>query len=86
MARVVVTGAAGFVGSRLAERLLCGGHEVGGVDAFTRFYARCAKERTVALLRAAPGVQLRERNNVRATEALLRAAAWADVRRVVLAS
>jgi nucleoside-diphosphate-sugar epimerase len=32
--RIVVTGAAGFIGHRLAGRLLAGGHEVVGVDCF----------------------------------------------------
>jgi UDP-glucose 4-epimerase len=36
--RYVVTGAAGFVGSHLAETLLADGHEVLGVDAFTDYY------------------------------------------------
>jgi len=36
--RYVVTGAAGFVGSHLAERLLADGHEVLGVDSFTDYY------------------------------------------------
>jgi nucleoside-diphosphate-sugar epimerase len=34
----VVTGAAGFIGSHLAEALAASGHEVAGVDAFTDFY------------------------------------------------
>ena len=34
----MVTGAAGFIGSHLAEALSADGHEVGGVDAFTDYY------------------------------------------------
>jgi nucleoside-diphosphate-sugar epimerase len=42
--KVVVTGAAGFIGSHLAESLLADGHDVTGVDAFTDYYPRAAKE------------------------------------------
>jgi nucleoside-diphosphate-sugar epimerase len=42
--RVVVTGAAGFIGSHLCDRLLADGHEVVGIDSFTDFYARDLKE------------------------------------------
>ena len=45
--KVVVTGAAGFIGSHLAERLLADGHEVTGVDCFTDYYARALKERNL---------------------------------------
>ena len=48
--KVVVTGAAGFVGSHLAERLLADGHEVTGVDCFTDYYPRPVKERNLARL------------------------------------
>ena len=58
--RVVVTGAAGFLGSHLCERLLAAGHEVLGVDAFTRFYHRALKEANLAELRRARGFALRE--------------------------
>ena len=45
--RVVVTGAAGFIGSHLCERLLADGHEVVGVDSFTDYYDRARKERNL---------------------------------------
>ena len=38
MALVLVTGAAGFLGSRLSERLLARGHQVTGVDCLTDSY------------------------------------------------
>jgi UDP-glucuronate 4-epimerase len=57
-----VTGAAGFVGSHLCDELVARGHEVAGIDAFTRFYARELKERNVAALRRSPGFVLHERN------------------------
>jgi UDP-glucuronate 4-epimerase len=60
--RIGVTGAAGFLGSHVCERLLAGGHEVLGVDAFTRFYSRELKEANVAGLRRAPGFELAECN------------------------
>jgi len=42
--RYVVTGAAGFIGSHLAEALITAGHEVVGVDCFTDYYAPAEKE------------------------------------------
>lgn len=49
--KVVVTGAAGFIGSHLAERLLEDGCDVVGIDAFVDFYPREAKERNLARAR-----------------------------------
>ena len=42
--RYLVTGAAGFIGSHLAEALLAAGHEVAGLDAFTDYYDPALKE------------------------------------------
>ena len=43
--RYVVTGAAGFIGSHLADALLADGHDVVGVDCFTDYYDVAEKER-----------------------------------------
>ena len=53
-ARVVVTGAAGFIGSHLCERLLALGHQVVGIDSFTDYYSRSRKEENIAGLRSSP--------------------------------
>jgi UDP-glucuronate 4-epimerase len=42
--RYVVTGAAGFIGSHLAEALLADGHDVYAVDCFTDYYDPAEKE------------------------------------------
>jgi len=42
--RYVVTGAAGFIGSHLAEALVASGHEVTGVDCFNDYYDPALKE------------------------------------------
>jgi len=49
--KALVTGAAGFVGSTLAERLVDTGADVVGIDCFTDFYPRPLKERNLAGLR-----------------------------------
>ena len=58
--RALVTGAAGFVGSHLAEALLARGDTVVGVDCFTPYYARSDKERNVAAAVACDGFELVE--------------------------
>lgn len=50
--KCLVTGAAGFIGSHLCERLLHAGHSVLGVDAFVPFYPQAAKEANLAAARA----------------------------------
>jgi len=75
--RIVVTGAAGFIGSHLSERLLAAGHEVRGLDSFTRFYARAHKESNLAELRRAPGFSLYE-DTASTPEGLARAFTGAD--------
>ncbi len=51
----LVTGTAGFIGSHLAERLLVEGWQVTGVDCFTDYYSRSAKEQNLATLIGRPG-------------------------------
>ncbi|MCZ2341440.1 MAG: NAD-dependent epimerase/dehydratase family protein [Bacteroidales bacterium] len=56
----IVTGAAGFIGSSLCERLLADGHRVTGIDCFTDYYPRPIKERNLASFRAHPAFRLVE--------------------------
>ena len=57
---VLVTGAAGFVGSHLSERLIDAGHTVVGVDCFTDFYARSLKEANLERLLDEPNFRFLE--------------------------
>lgn len=45
--RALVTGAAGFIGSTLSERLVADGADVVGLDCFTDYYPRPMKERNL---------------------------------------
>jgi UDP-glucuronate 4-epimerase len=58
--RAVVTGAAGFVGSHLCERLIDDGWHVVGVDCFRDYYPRVAKEENLTRLARDPAFALVE--------------------------
>jgi UDP-glucuronate 4-epimerase len=58
--RALVTGAAGFIGSRLATRLLDDGHQVHGVDAFTPYYDPSSKRANLEPLRDRDGFSFDE--------------------------
>ena len=76
--RIVVTGAAGFIGSHLVDALLDDGHDVVGIDCFTDYYARADKERNLAAARAHARLHL-PRGRPAATAALEPLLEGADV-------
>ena len=71
MAKICVTGAAGFIGGHLAEELLRQGHEVAGLDDFSS-----GKRENAALLSRHPGFTLVE-GSIADPDAALRAVAGA---------
>ena len=60
--RVVVTGAAGFIGSHLSERLVADGYEVTGIDCFTDYYDPARKRGNLARLQEHGNFDLVEEN------------------------
>lgn len=60
MSKIIVTGAAGFIGSQLAETLLKQGEEVIGIDEFNDYYDPALKRKNVSNLHSLPGFQLIE--------------------------
>jgi UDP-glucose 4-epimerase len=56
----LVTGAAGFIGSHLSERLVAAGATVVGIDCFTDYYPRERKEQNLARLHREPRFRLIE--------------------------
>jgi UDP-glucuronate 4-epimerase len=68
MARILVTGGAGFIGSHVVEALLARGDEVCILDNFNDFYDPALKRRNAA---AAPGARLVE-GDIRDAEAMAR--------------
>ena len=57
---ILVTGAAGFIGSHTVDRLLADGHRVLGIDNFDGNYARAIKENNLTAARAHPRFMFRE--------------------------
>jgi UDP-glucose 4-epimerase len=86
--KVIVSGAAGFIGSHLAERLVREGQRVVGIDCFTDYYPRAVKEANLAKLMRAPNfhfiegdiVDLNWARLLNDTEYLFHQAAQAGVR------
>jgi UDP-glucuronate 4-epimerase len=58
MAKILVTGAAGFIGYHTSERLLARGDEVVGLDNVNDYYDPTLKEARIARLSAEPGFRL----------------------------
>lgn len=58
--QIVVTGAAGFIGSHLTKQLLAAGHRVCGIDNFSPFYPRHYKEENLFQLVSEPKFDLVE--------------------------
>ena len=56
--KILVTGAAGFIGAALSERLLSRGHEVVGFDDFNDYYDPALKEARAARLAPRPGFRM----------------------------
>lgn len=83
MSATVVTGAGGFIGSSLCDRLLADGQRVVGVDSFDPFYDRRLKERNLRAARSNSLFSLIEAD-VRSQDLAERIGALtADVRTVV---
>ena len=53
--KILVTGAAGFIGMHVSERLLAAGHQVTGLDNLNDYYDPALKQARLARLRDLPG-------------------------------
>lgn len=61
---VVITGAAGFIGSRIARKMLDQGADVTGIDCFTDYYDRAQKEKNLEAVRSDERFVFHEKNVV----------------------
>src|SRR5436190_6660433 len=57
--KCLVTGAAGFIGSHLCDRLLRDGHTVRGLDSFVPYYPRAFKDANLAAALGQRGFEFR---------------------------
>lgn len=72
-----VTGAAGFIGSRLSESLIEKGHNVLGVDCFTDYYPRPIKEANLLNLKGNPSFSFIEEDIIKCNlDPLLKDVDW----------
>lgn len=62
MTRVLITGAAGFIGSHVVEALVRRGEEVIGIDNFDPFYPRAMKEGNLAEMGPLPAFTFHEQD------------------------
>jgi UDP-glucose 4-epimerase len=62
MTKVIVTGAAGFIGSHLTQTLLEQGQEVIGIDEFNDYYDPMLKRKNIAHLESSPNFTLIDSN------------------------
>jgi UDP-glucuronate 4-epimerase len=58
--RLLITGAAGFIGSNLSDSMLYCGHEIMGIDNFDPFYNRTVKEGNISAALTNPNFRFRE--------------------------
>lgn len=79
---IIVTGAAGFVGMHVAERLLARGEEVVGVDVFNAYYEPALKEGRAARLAPQAGFRM-VRADIADAEAMRALVAETGAKRVV---
>ena len=62
MHKILLTGAAGFIGSHVDEYLLSQGHQVFGIDNFDDFYSRTIKEQNISACLSNPSFAFIEGN------------------------
>ena len=86
--KCLVTGAAGFIGSHLCEKLLQEGHDVTGIDCFTDYYSPKIKRNNLHVALEHDAFQFLEANllevdldsHVKGTDYVFHQAAQAGVR------